>query len=120
MNIQDANIANAERDADPVRWRDYDPSNVLESRYETLYSAQTGRQAEDSSTAGEAREDPMEEVERESSISSSGSSIQDGSQIRHAPSTVSRTSTRMESDLMEYLDRHPTAIKRMQERGFTP
>lgn len=116
MNAEDANIANAERDADPVRWHDYDPTNTMESRYESLHSAQTRQQAEQS-------EAPIEETERESSISSSGSSVRDGSQSqsqRHRPSTVSRTSTRMEYDLMEYLDRHPTAIQRMQERKSLP
>lgn len=119
MNIEDQSIANAERDADPVRWANYGPSNPLEStRHETLHSGQTAHQAEEEHT--EAREDLTEEVERESSVSSSGSSIRDESQIRrHAPSTVSRSSTRMEYDLMEYLDRHPTAMKRMQERELS-
>lgn len=122
MNIEDASIVNAERDADPVRWHDYDPNNALQHQYDTLHSAQARHQAERSRSHLEAVEDAAEEeeVERESSISSSGSSQRDGSSLfmRHAaaPSTVSRTSTRMEHDFMEYLDRHPTAVKRMQDR----
>lgn len=115
MNIEDANIANAERDADPVRWHDYDPNNGMESRYESLHSANRREQPQPT----EAREDvPVEEAERESSISSSGSSVRDGSQIHRSRTarTVSRSSTRMEHDFMEYLDRHPTAVKRMQDR----
>ena len=54
-----------------------------------------------------------------SSSSSSSSSIRQeemrGQARSRNMSTVSKTSTRMERDLMEYLDRHPTAIGRIQQ-----
>lgn len=115
MNVQDASILRAERDADPERWHDYDPNNTIRSRYD----AEQAQEAAE--TPAEARDAPVEEVEREGSLSSSGSSMRDASTIqRHRSSTVvSRSSTRMEYELMEYLDRHPTAIKRVQERELT-
>ncbi|KAI5370717.1 Putative major facilitator superfamily, MFS transporter superfamily [Septoria linicola] len=108
MNREDANVAHAEYDADPVRFRSYDANNDLETSYQSLHAAQpthTQDRLERTETANEA-----EEAE---SVSSSSSSS-----IRHASTasrTVTRSSTRIENDFLRYLERHPTAIQRIQD-----
>ena len=37
MNIEDVDIVNAERDSDPVRYRDYDSSNEISTKYEEMH-----------------------------------------------------------------------------------
>ena len=128
MNVEDTDIAWAERDASPTRARTYDPDDRLEGEYERTH-ARDG-------ASPEAVEE-VEEVERTStrhhngphgtpnetgSVSSSASSVSSVQQEeirgqsarqRHM-STVSKTSTRMERDMMDYLDRHPTAVSRIE------
>lgn len=88
MNEEDLDIVRAERDADPDRFRNY------------------------------FREPVNEEAE---SVRSSGSSSTHDAlpSIRHTASaasrTFTRTSTQIEDHFMHYLDRHPTAIRRMQD-----
>jgi len=104
MNIEDADIVNAERDADPQRYHDYDPTNTLRAQYERTHSHQT-----QNPQWSEAVEE-QEEVDSASSVDPN-----EGARSRHRPSVMSRTSTRMERDFMHYLERHPTAIKRIQD-----
>ena len=96
------------------------------------------RRSRRSSNFAEAREEPVEEVEEApahshrgphgtrnetGSVSSSNSSVsgiqQEGirgqaARQRHM-STISKSSTKMERDLMDYLDRHPTAVGRVEQ-----
>ena len=37
MNIKDVDIANAERDSDPVRFASYENANDISSRYEEMH-----------------------------------------------------------------------------------
>jgi MFS transporter, DHA1 family, multidrug resistance protein len=132
MNVEDADIAWAERDASPTRMRSYDPADGLSGQYERIHAEREAR----SVSRAEPREEPTEEVEapleavethrhgdgphgtpnetgsRATSISSI-STVDRPPRNRHM-STISKTSTRMERDIMAYLDRHPTAIERVE------
>ena len=120
----DANMAHAERDASPERAESYPAAQGLEREYTKLHEHDAAQQA--AAQHEHEREVPREEVEerpqshRMSSMSSSVSSVTTASQsTRQRPSRIdsqmTRTSTRMEKALMEYLDRHPTAIKRIED-----
>lgn len=115
MNIEDEDIVNAERDADPQRFHDYDPNNQFENDYGPL-EARRKSHAEAVRKLTEERE-AAEQTERAESVSSSSSSsIRTGVSTSHRPSVVTRASTRFEAEFMHYLDRHPTAVKRIQDR----
>lgn len=106
MNIEDADIVNAERDADPERWHDYNYAPIEAARASRTRTIQN---------------EAAEEAERVGSVSSSstGSSIRTGTRNQsHRPSVATRTSTKLETEFMHYLDRHPTAVKRMQDREW--
>ncbi|CAK3997345.1 related to fluconazole resistance [Lecanosticta acicola] len=114
MNIEDADIVNAERDAEPQRYHDYDPNNTLESQWTRLHAEETNRTH---SNAGarqhtEGRPEGVEEVESQSSLSDDEG---DAASRRHRPRFGSRTSTKIEEEFMHYLERHPTAVKRIQD-----
>lgn len=115
MNTEDADIMNAERDANPERFHDYDPNNSFEREYAPIEAARTTRtHVTQTSTQNGA----TEEAERAGSVSSSstGSSIRTGARTQsHRPSVATRASTRLETEFMHYLDRHPTAVKRIQD-----
>lgn len=131
MNIEDADVAYAERDASPDRTSPRDPEHKLEHEHTRLHSERRRRsQLEQDAPFAEAaetprREEPVEEVEERprrpsagaSSVSSySTASIRQQSRPRQRQmSTLSKSSTRMERDLMAYLDRHPTAVARIEE-----
>ena len=147
MNVEDADVAWAERDASPTRMRTYDTHDHLPVTYERIHEAREERlrsragsqpDAEPLEEPAEPREgtgEPLEEVEthpvrhgdgphgtpRETGSIASSSSVSsvDQDEIRgrrqRNMSTVSKTSTRMERDLMAYLDRHPTAIARIEQ-----
>lgn len=158
MNVEDVDIAWAERDASPTRWRTYDENDHLRVSHERIHDAHdaTTRSRTASHANAEAVEEPephqdesgapleevetgapLEEVEsrpyrhgdgphgtpnetRSIASSSSVSSVQredargQRGRQRHM-STISKTSTRMERELMDYLDRHPTAIARIEQ-----
>ena len=141
MNIEDADIVNAERDASPVRYATHDPANEFFGESERVHSEYGARQQQRrASQLSQPRGEPVEEVEEvedpprhhhdglhgaprgsrfgSSSTSSSVSSIRRaetvGARSRNM-STISKTSTKMERDVMEYLDRHPTAIARVEQ-----
>lgn len=160
MNVEDVDVAWAERDASPTRWRTYDTQDHLPTTYERIHEARAREEATRERTrsrpntepaetphdeVGQPLEEvetggPLEEVETQSrrhgrgphgtpnetgsmASGSSASSMQEESirgqssrrtRQRHM-STISKTSTRMERDMMDYLDRHPTAITRIEQ-----
>ncbi|KAF7190142.1 putative transporter C36.02c [Pseudocercospora fuligena] len=123
MNVEDADIVYAERDADPERFRDYDPRSQFDAAYTDAHTREASRRASRQQSrrnnTQQSRSEAVEEEEREGSISSSStSSIPDRNtsySTSHRPSVATRTSTRIEDEFMHYLDRHPTAIQRMSE-----
>lgn len=116
MNAEDEDIVNAERDADQQRFHDYDPNSQFEKDYGSLEASRKSR-AEAFRKTTEERE-AAEQPERAESVSSSSSSSirAAGMNTSHRPSVATRASTRFEAEFMHYLDRHPTAVKRMQDR----
>lgn len=117
MNVEDVDIVNAERDSDPVRFRSYDPSNDISARYEEMRPRH-----QSAARPGAAGPEAVEEAEeREASVSSRSSLDNDGNTIpstrrpSNATSAAHRLSTRRESEIGHYLDRHPTAIQRITE-----
>jgi MFS transporter, DHA1 family, multidrug resistance protein len=140
MNVEDADIAWAERDSSPTRMRSYDPEDRLSGEYDRIHTEQEARsqsrQRRASHASREPREEAVEEVEevepvrthrhgvgphgtpnetgsRVSSSASSISTVERPPRNRHL-STISRTETGVERAMMEYLDRHPTAISRIE------
>lgn len=129
-------MAHAEYEADPERWDHYGATPGLRREYTELRkprATSAGELAEQAPPTDEAEEAPREEVEeqphhdgRHGSTISSISSI---SSVQHEPlraggvrqrpprqdSALTATNTRMEEAIMEYLDRHPTAIKRVED-----
>lgn len=146
MDVEDVDLAWAERDASPTRLRDYDRNDGLTEEYERIHTESEARRAshsrsqiQRSQASRERHEEPVEEVEaaeeveppiqrhdgphgtanETGSVSSSVSSKENlrGQNSRHRSrqmSTLSKASTRMERMLMEYIDRHPTAIDRIE------
>lgn len=138
MNIEDVDIAWAERDASPVRTGSRDPEHLLEHEHTRVHDERRRSQIEQNASFGEAaetplREEPTEEIEEQprssrrpsagtgsvssystASIRQQQSSGRQRTQSRQM-STVSKSSTKMENDFMQYLDRHPTAIARVAE-----
>jgi len=134
MDVEDVDIAWAERDASPIRYEAYDQ---LPEEYQRIHTQDDARRtslarrepAED--TEGPRGPPTTEEVEEPlnhhdgpngtpnetGSISSSISSSQrPGQNSRHRQySTLSKTSTRVERNMMAYLDRHPTAVDRIEK-----
>lgn len=152
MDIEDSDVAWAERDASPTRYRTYDPNDRLSSEYERIHTEhdqkERSRAASRASKASRAsrasrksREEPAEGAPLEAvetqpthrhgdgphgtpnetgSLGSSSVSSVDREEIRGHPrqrnmSTISKTSTKMERDIMDYLDRHPTAVARVEQ-----
>lgn len=115
MNAEDEDIVNAERDADPQRYRDYDPNNTFEKEYGPL---EARRESRAEALRTNTTRGGTEQAERAESVSSSSSSsIRTGAiNPSHRPSVATRASTRFEEEFMHYLDRHPTAVKRIQDR----
>ena len=121
MNVEDADIAWAERDASPTRMRDYDREDGLQGEYDRIHEER--RQSHPvRKPAEEVEEAPLEQVETRrarrtdhdgASSISSVSTVERPVRNRNM-STVSKTSTRFEGDMMAYLDRHPTAIERIE------
>ncbi|KAF2172484.1 hypothetical protein M409DRAFT_50176 [Zasmidium cellare ATCC 36951] len=114
MNTEDEDIVNAERDADPQQFHDYDPNNTFEKEYGPL---EARRQSRAEALRTNTQNAGTEQAERAESVSSSSSSsIRTGAvNASHRPSVATRASTRFEDEFMHYLDRHPTAVKRMQD-----
>ncbi|KAL9088164.1 MAG: hypothetical protein Q9165_006291 [Trypethelium subeluteriae] len=114
-NIEDVDIEEAERDASPDEFRDYDPNNNFDRIYSEAHEQQRGQPKD------EAEGRPLEAVESHTSSHSSTSasthgyeSIRGGTSSRH---TVHRESTVIqptETQIGRYLERHPTAIERME------
>ncbi|KAK6394912.1 hypothetical protein LTR65_001100 [Meristemomyces frigidus] len=132
---EDADMANAEYTADPERWEQYSGTPGLRREYTEFQNSRptTPRAPREGSPKEEVEEAPREEVEEQphhdgrhmstvSSVSSVSSVQQEslrGGGARQRParldSTLTATNTGMERAFMEYLDRHPTAIKRVED-----
>ena len=117
-NIEDVDIVNAERDASPDEFRDYDPNNTFDRVYSGVHEQQQRGQLTE-----EAEGRPLEAVETRASgrTSSSNGSTRSFESIRAGtssqPNTVRRTSTVIQptdTQIGRYLERHPTAIERME------
>ncbi|RMZ13872.1 hypothetical protein D0860_02339 [Hortaea werneckii] len=132
FNREDADLAHAEHDAYPERWQSYPPAQGLEREYTEMHQNDVQPQQTDTEQERQRSteaEEPREEVEepaprsshsvRNGSVSSSGASSTSTRSTRLRPSRLdsqlTATSTRMEKAFMEYLDRHPTAIKRIED-----
>lgn len=117
MNIEDVDIVNAERDSDPVRFRSYDPSNDISARYEQMHprTQSTAPPEAGGSEAVEEAEERAGSISSRSSVDIDGNTIPSTRRPSNATSAAYRLSTRRESEIGHYLDRHPTAIKRIQE-----
>ncbi|KAH9827293.1 Major Facilitator Superfamily [Teratosphaeria destructans] len=125
---EDADMAKAELEADPERWQLYRGAQGIRDEYQRYHRDDTRpdplgervEAAEEPQEEGEEEEEEEEEEEAEhlspttTRDSASRRSMGPRQRSRHY-STVSLTSTRFEKDFMDYLDRHPTAIKRIQD-----
>lgn len=126
MNIEDVNVAYNERASSPDRYRSY-ASERLDSEYDRLHAENEARsrRRSQSRASREPRQEAVEEVEEEvisptqsrrndaSRASSSVSSVfttereSNAARSRHqSMRTISKASTKMERDIMEYIDRH--------------
>ena len=135
MNQEDADLVNAEFDADHERFRSYDPGSHFEGHSAALQE-QHGRSSEQAAVEPEARREEIEEVEdphrhvhrtgSQASVSTGSSSSSSASTISHSTgpgarprpthtSTLATISTQKERDIFAFLDRHPTAVQRIQE-----
>ena len=123
-------MAHAEYTADPERWDQYGSTGGLRREYNHLRQADKHESDAPHHESKEATEEVEEDLHRHRSIASSSvgttvSTTRDNGSSRRRVSrmdsalTVSRTSTGMEGMVMEYLERHPTAIKRIQEHRLT-
>ncbi|EMC93255.1 hypothetical protein BAUCODRAFT_568109 [Baudoinia panamericana UAMH 10762] len=132
IDREDADIAHAELQAEPERWRNYPEAQRMERAYDSYHAhdRETGptevpeEPREEIEEAEEEEELPRARGKREmSSVSTNPDfeAIQTGgtryrtNRLDSVGTTLSTTSTRMERAFMDYLDRHPTAIKRMEE-----
>ena len=139
MSVADVDVAWAERDASPTRMRDYDTTDHLASTYTRIHAEREARsrtRSERSRASQERRREPVEEVEEldpirsrdgphgtpnETGSISSVSSVDrresrasSGNARQRQMSTLSKSSTKMERAIMEYIDRHPTAVSRIE------
>ena len=122
-------MAHAEYTADPERWDQYGGTEGLRREYNDLHKSEHQEPGTRQHEAQEPTEEVEEQLHRHGSMASSSvgsvlSARDNGSSRRRVSRmdsvlTVSRTSTRMEGMVMEYLDRHPTAVKRIQEHRLT-
>lgn len=100
VNEEDREIIEAERDASPERW-----AYLKEGpQKEQLHKELAGHESHDNAQ--------QEEEERQDSVSSV-SSVDAAS--RRPSHMLRTTSTQVEKDVFAYLERHPTAIKRIHE-----
>jgi len=105
MNVEDINLLNAERESSPVRFHTYDPNDTVSAQYLARH-------------ADLAPREEVEQPERNGSVSSEDTADDERSNRRQRPNasrTTTQSSGRMEEMVMNYLDRHPTAIKRIQD-----
>lgn len=145
MNSEDVARVRAERDASPARWQNLDPNDSLQRRWQSEHpeteSSQRIVEAEEPRNAPreEVEEQPSKigrqgshmshSTHASSSSSSSASSTtrqgslrpaavgasSSGAQSRPDGTMLRMNTTRRDEFLFEYLERHPTAIKRIQD-----
>jgi len=121
FNREDANLAKAEFDADPERFEHgYGATHGLRQEYEAMHRSSTEPRYPEGEEPPAVAEELQEEVEHLSPASSiaedRSESIAGRSRRRNRQlSSISRASTGFEEAFMDYLDRHPTAIKRVQD-----
>jgi DHA1 family multidrug resistance protein-like MFS transporter len=136
MNSEDAARLRSERDASPSRWHDYDPNESLRERWYTEHptpSAEARGSALDNGPALEEVETQSEALRRNdshgSALTGSSSSTMSRSTRQASQASVARIRTtgttgtniarldtvQRDEAMFEYLERHPTAIKRMQD-----
>lgn len=142
MNSEDAARLRAERDASPSRWNSFDPTDDMRARW--LAEHPDSQWRSHSNAPQEPIETPREETEERpggvgrqgsdtshsshasSSSSSTASSVtRQGSLRPTAPQSRTQSNqdgailrmntTRRDEALLHFLERHPTAIKRIQD-----
>lgn len=137
MNSEDAARLRAERDASPSRWREFDPNDSMRNRYYSEHPDQEPSQEENwqdkpTRPAQEEAED-LSTVRRQDTRASATSSVSSdatSSIARRIPTTgsartdstrqleanIARMNTETRDKAMfAYLERHPTAIKRIDD-----
>lgn len=137
MNSEDAARLRAERDASPERWRQYDPNDSIRERW---YAEHPGTEhlgevpwQEHSAHQGQEEAEDISAIQRQgshASTSSSSTSSSRSSVARRVPTTqsvrtvstrqaehdISRMNTaQRDNAVFAYLERHPTAVKRIEE-----
>lgn len=144
MNLEDVDLVNAEREAEPERWQSYGLSPRFDREYTRLHSQRPGVEYPDGQAQDQPREEVEEPEERREEVESPGATRphHDGRHMSTATGTSSvstveheelrggarqrpsrldsrltsiSTNVGLEDKLMHYLDRHPTAIKRFQD-----
>ncbi|KAI9655963.1 MAG: hypothetical protein M1821_005024 [Bathelium mastoideum] len=118
-NIEDVDIANAERDASPGAFHDYDPTDNFDRVYSRVHEQQSRDQPFEE-TEGRPLEAVETQISSSRSLSTTGSSHAFES-IRGAtssrPSAMHRESTVIQptdTQIGRYLERHPTAVERIE------
>jgi DHA1 family multidrug resistance protein-like MFS transporter len=137
MNSEDARALRAERDASPERWRQYDPNDTVRQRWyaehpNTQHTDEAPWQ-EHAAHLGQEEAEDTPAVQRQgshASTSSSSTSSSRSSVARRVPTTqsvrtvstrqaehdISRMNTaQRDNAVFAYLERHPTAVKRIDE-----
>lgn len=137
MNAEDVARLRAERDASPSRWRDYDPNDSLRNRWYSEHpdpaSPSEPHWEDQPANAAKEEAEDVSAVRRQgsrASTTSSSSSETRSSVARRVPTTqsmrtistrqaeanISRMNTaQRDRALMEYLERHPTAVQRIED-----
>ena len=137
MNEVDASTLRAERDASPERWREYDPNDSIRQRWyaehPNAHHTDEAPWQEHAAHLGQEEAEDTPAVQRQGSHASSSSSSTSSSRssvARRVPTTqsvrtvstrqaehdISRMNTaQRDNAVFAYLERHPTAVKRIDE-----
>ncbi|KAF2724035.1 MFS general substrate transporter [Polychaeton citri CBS 116435] len=125
LNLEDVDVLSAERDAEPDRFRSVDPSDHFPETYERVHeNTRPNTRTNTRTTSHLSRADEkLEEVERlptahrasSYASTSSRSTVTRRPSFRPQNSAMTAKSENLEAKFMNYLERHPTAIQRMQD-----
>nr|POF26335.1 putative transporter [Quercus suber] len=117
INREDLDVSHAEHDANPERFKSYSGDQGLEREYTEFHTHDHPSQQVETQNFQETGREEVEEAESVSSYDNESTRTgarQRGTMSRGA-SHLTQTSTKMEHDIMDYLDRHPTAVRRIQD-----